>query len=166
MLVAKKELLEWVSGYDPLLGTFLLAMLPIAELRLALPYAMLHGIPFWKAYLVSVCGNMVPIVPLLLFYGRLHDWLAERPPFDRIFERMRSKVEAHRSAYEKWGAAALVTFVAVPLPVTGAWTGAFAAFLFGIRFLPAFLMLTAGVCCAGLIVGAAVKLGVLSLSLL
>ena len=138
----------------------LIAMLPIFELRGAIPVAaalevlLKVQIPIWKVYLTAVIGNMIPVLPLLLFlepvsnFLRAHSKLANRF-FEWLFARTRKRIEAK---IEKYGALGLMLFVAIPLPVTGAWTGCIAAFLFGIKTRRAFPSILAGVLIAGVVV--------------
>ena len=135
--------------------TFLLAMTPIGELRVALPAALtIYHLSLTKAYLISVAGNLVPVIFFLLFLGPLSKWLSKN---FRIFQRFFSwlfkrKREKYNSRMEKYGYPALVIFVAIPLPVTGGWTGALIAFLFGISFKRAFPLIALGIMIAGGIV--------------
>ncbi|MBU1167634.1 small multi-drug export protein [Patescibacteria group bacterium] len=137
------------------LATVLIAMIPIGELRGALPIALtVYDLPLWEAYLLSVLGNIIPVVFILWLLDPVSKWLMERSKimkrfFDWLFSRTHKK---HSHRFEKWGAAALITFVAIPLPITGAWTGAVAAFIFGIPFKKALPLITVGVLIAGVIV--------------
>ena len=148
------------------LVTFLLAMSPIFELRGAIPLAIgVYGISPIEAYAISVAGNLVPVVPLLLYLEPVSRWLMRyrlgRAFFTWLFTRTyRNHVERHR----KYGLLALTLFVAVPLPVTGAWTGSAIAFIFGFKFRQAFAAIAAGVCISGVIVTASV-LGAISFAL-
>lgn len=147
------HIFELVKGLPPWLGTMILAALPVAELRLSLPVALivykLHPV---QAYLLSVAGNMVPIVPILLLFGPAHRLLDDVWPFRPLFAWLLARVEKHRQTFERWGPLALISFVAIPLPVTGAWTGSVAAFAFKVRKREAFIMLLLGVMIAGCIV--------------
>lgn len=137
------------------LQTFFLAMTPIGELRASIPTAItVLRLDVLTAYLVSVLGNLVPVVLLLLFLGPVSKWLSEKSRFfkkffDRLFERTRKKYGCH---IEKYGCPALAVFVALPLPITGGWTGSLAAFLFGIPFKKAFLAISLGILTAGFVV--------------
>ncbi len=140
------------------------AALPISELRGAIPLALVHyQLPPLAAYLLGVVGNLMPVVVLLplwegivSLFGRVRLW---EKSMSWLFACTRSRF---RGPYARWGAAALVTFVAVPLPMTGAWTGCLIAFLFGIPFRLAFPLIAAGVMIAGLLVTLS-TLGVLRL---
>jgi len=142
--------------------TFLLAMTPIGEVRVALPVALaIYKMNWLLAYFISVIGNMLPIVFLLLFLGPVSSWLSKNFKifnkfFTWLFERTRKKTT---SQIEKYGDLALMIFVAVPLPFTGAWTGAIVAFLFGITFKRSLVFITLGVAIAGLIVLILTKMG-------
>ncbi len=153
-------LLETLKGLPPELATLLAAMLPIAELRGAIPWAVLVlGMPLWKAYLLAVVGNLVPIVPLLLVFQPVSRWLHRFGLWQRFYQWLERRTRARGEVVEKYEALGLMAFVAIPLPVTGAWTGAFAALLFGIRFRRALVAILGGVLIAGAIVSALVALG-------
>lgn len=146
-----------------MIETFLLAMTPIGELRLALPSGVLiYGLDFKWAFLISVIGNLVPVVFLLLLLDPVSEilsrWIVFKRFFDWLFERTRKKSEERIS---KYGAIALISFVAIPLPFTGAWTGAIIAFLFNIPFKKAFPLISLGVIIAGVIVSILIKVGLL-----
>lgn len=138
--------------------TLFFAALPISEVRGAIPLAIgVYGYPPIEAYLLAVFGNILPIIPLLLFLGPVSDYLRRFALWDKfftwLFARTRRK---YIQEHENFGLTALAIFVAIPLPMTGAWTGCAVAFLLGFRFWPAFLAISAGVIIAGLIVTAAV----------
>ena len=133
--------------------TFVLAMLPVSELRGAMIYAAspLGDVPLKVALPISLLGNLIPVLPILWTLGPLSRLgsrfrLGERF-FNWVFERARSKSEKV-TRFETFG---LALFVCIPLPVTGAWTGAAIAFVLGIRTRDAFLAITAGVIMAGMI---------------
>jgi len=132
----------------------LTAALPVSEVRGAIFMALvIYGYEPWQAYLLSVLGNLLPVVPLLLFLGPVSDWLRRFAIWDRfftwLFARTRRK---YILEHESFGLTALALFVAVPLPMTGAWTGCAIAFLVGFRFWPAFAAISTGVLLAGVIV--------------
>ena len=147
-----------VSILPAWLMTLVAAALPISEVRGAIPLAIgVYGYSPPEAYLLSVFGNLLPIIPLLLFLGPVSDYLrrfrwGERF-FSWLFARTRKK---YIQEHENFGLTALAIFVAIPLPMTGAWTGCAIAFLLGFRFWPAFAAIAAGVLLAGVIVTATV----------
>ena len=141
----------------------LISALPIAELRGAIPIALsLYKMPVIQAYLFALLGNTIPVIFLLLYLGPFSIFLRRWHFFDLFFTWLFKRTQRHEEKYEKYGALFLLFFVAIPLPVTGAWTGCAAAFMFGIRFKYAFPSIIGGVIIAGLIVSLA-SLGLISL---
>ncbi len=137
--------------------TFVISMFPIVELRGAIPYAIgVAGLPWTTAYVFAVAGNLVPVIPILLFLGPLSRWLSHLPGFGRFFEWLFARTRKKSGPVDRYGPWGLALFVAVPLPVTGAWTGAALAFLLGIRFHRSFPAIVAGVLLAGVVVTLAV----------
>ena len=147
------------------LKIFLIAMSPIFELRGSIPVALgVYNLPIWSAYLISIIGNLVPVVFILLLLESVSGYLSKHFYFFNrffawLFERTREK---HANKFERWQDFALVIFVAIPLPLTGAWTGSLCAFVFGIPFKKAFPLIAAGVIIAGLITTLA-SLGIINL---
>ncbi len=148
----------------PYLQTLLAAMTPIGELRLSIPLALTSfDLSITEAYIISVLGNLIPPLVIMLLIDPVaqlmakHSTLAERF-FDWLFARTRKRFS---TSYQVLGALALIAFVAVPLPVTGAWTGSLAARLFNIPYWKAVLLIGCGLLIAGIIVTLA-TLGVAS----
>jgi len=140
------------------LVVLLAAALPVSELRGAIPLAIgVYGYDPWEAYLLAMLGNLLPVVPLLLFLGPVSDWLRRFTFWDKFFTWLFSRTRRkYIREHESFSLTALALFVAVPLPVTGAWTGCAIAFLVGFRFWPAFAAISIGVLLAGVIVTATV----------
>ncbi len=144
--------------------TFLIAMLPISELRGAIPVALVvYHLPWWSAYFWAVLGNVLVVFFVLKFLDLFTQFLTNRSNFCQIlfswlFKRTRRQ---YSSRFERLGILALVTFVAIPLPMTGGWTGAIAAYIFGVPFYKAFFLISIGIIIAGLFV-TLVTLGILS----
>lgn len=141
----------------------LLSALPITELRGAIPLALtIYKMPVFPAYIFAVLGNIVPAIFLLLFLKPFSEYLRRWHFFDIFFEWLFKRTRRNNQGkFEKYGALFLLFFVAIPLPVTGAWTGSVAAFVFGIRFWYAFPMIVGGVMIAGVIV-TLTSLGIIS----
>ncbi|MGB3920253.1 COG2426 family protein [Methanothrix sp.] len=134
------------------------AALPVSEVRGAIPLAIgYYGYSWDQAFIISVLGNLLPVVPLLLFLGPVSDYLRRYSLGDKfftwLFARTRSR---YIQKHESFGLIALTLFVAVPFPLTGAWTGCAIAFLLGFRFLPALGAVATGVLIAAGIVTATV----------
>jgi len=141
-------------------------MTPIGEIRASLPVALtIYNLDWKSALFVSIIGNMVPVVFLLLLLSPVSQWLSNysffKRFFDWLFQRTRKKTS---SRMERYGDIALISFVAIPLPFTGAWTGAIAAFLFGVPFKKAFALILSGVIIAGVIVLLLIETGLLWLT--
>ena len=145
---------------NPLLQSIILSMLPIAELRGGIPLAIYNRIHPLLAFAVCVAANMiiVPIVYIFLDYLHHHflTWKWYKKVFDHFLERARKKTHPYVEKYGYWG---LAVFVAVPLPMTGAYTGTLAAWFFGMEKKKAFLAIAAGVVIAGIIVTGVVLSG-------
>ena len=132
---------------------FIISMVPILELRgglLAAGPAFLN-IPMWRAIPVGIIGNLLPIPFILLLITKIFDWMKGTKRLKPVVEKLEKKAmsqSANIEKYEFWG---LVAFVGIPLPGTGAWTGALFAALLGIRFRKAFPEIVIGVCLAACI---------------
>ena len=146
-----KELLNLNIPHE--LIVVMVATLPVAELRGALPLAINQfHIPWYEAFCLSVIGNMLPVPILLLFL----DPLARAVSHVEIGRRFICWVFEHArrqgKAIEKYERLGLTLFVAIPLPITGAWTGSIAAFLLGMKVRSSFKSIFLGVIIAGVIV--------------
>ncbi len=141
-----------INSISPRLITFLIGMSPILELRGAIPYAFLEGLSWREAYIFAVLGNFLPVIPLLLFLEKVSTWLRRYPLFDRFFVWFFKRTRKRGKVIERFEALGLVIFVAIPFPVTGAWTGCAAAFLFKIPLKYSIPAVAAGVLIAGVIV--------------
>ena len=132
--------------------TFFMSMVPIIELRGALPSGVAMGLTPWTAFAVSVIGNMVPVPFIILFIRKILDWMKRFDGFRRIAEKLENKAKKHEDKIAKYEALGLFILVALPLPGTGAWTGSLVAAIFDIRLKNAVPVIFAGVLTAGLIV--------------
>jgi uncharacterized membrane protein len=141
------------------------AALPVSELRGAIPLALLgYHMPPVVAYGLAVVGNMIPVVLVLPSLALLVHVLGQVEVFARVFRWLFARTRRRFSGpYARWGAVALVAFVALPLPMTGAWTGCLIAYLFGIPYRQSLLLIGLGVMIAGLIVTLS-TLGILTLA--
>jgi len=147
--------------------TFFTSALPIVEVRGAIPLALgVFKFSIAKAYLIAVLGNMLPIIPALFFLQKfstflMHRWYVYNRLITWIFERAQRKHLDHFHE-KKWVETALFVFVAIPLPMTGAWSGVIAAYILGIPFWRAVVAIFLGIMTAGGIVVALTSLGVLA----
>lgn len=132
--------------------TFLLSMVPVIELRGAIPLGVGLGLPWYINYIVCVVGNFLPVPFILLFIRAVLNWMKKVPKLDKIalwLEERAAKNSDKVSKYATWG---LMLFVAIPLPGTGAWTGALVAALMEMRLKHSLLSVFFGVVIAGAIV--------------
>ena len=132
---------------------FIISMVPILELRgglLAAGPAFLN-IPMWRAIPVGIIGNLLPIPFILLLITKIFDWMKGTKRLKPVVEKLEKKAMSQSANIEKYEFGGLVAFVGIPLPGTGAWTGALIAALLGIRFRKAFPAIVIGVCLAACI---------------
>ncbi len=145
---------------NPYLQAFVLSLLPIAELRGGIPLAVAHGIPLWNAYLLCVFANILVIPIVYIFLNSLHHLFYRlgfyRKTFDGYVNRTLSKAEGRVKKYGYWG---VMLFVAIPLPITGAYAGTLAAWLLKLDIRKAFWYLALGVMISGTIVSIAIMTG-------
>jgi uncharacterized membrane protein len=150
-----------------LLITALLSFMPISELRGAIPFAIAHNVPWYGAYLFAALLNALVAPACWLFLATVHKlfygtearagWRWYKNFFDRFVERARKKLSG---GVEKWGWLGIALFVAIPLPVTGAWTGTLGAWVLGVSKRRTMAAVILGVFAAGAIVSAVVMLGI------
>lgn len=142
-------------------GVFFCAMIPIIELRGSVILGAALSLPWWQNYLLSVIGNLLPIVFVLLLLNWFLEKMKKIKGLSKIALWLENKAEKNKPKIEKYGFWGLTLFVMIPLPGTGAWTGALVACIMKMRFWKAFLAIVIGVLCAGVIMTLA-SYGVLS----
>lgn len=141
------------TGLGRAVITFVVSLLPIVELRGAIPIGVGLGLHPVAAMLISIAGNMVPVPFIILFIRRVFEWMrGKSPKLASVVEKMEAKAYAKRELIRKWELLGLFVLVAVPLPGTGAWTGALVAAIFDIRLRSAIPTILAGVVVAGFII--------------
>ena len=154
--------MDQVLGLDisNILKTLGLAAAPISELRGAIPLAVHEfDFPWYYAYIIAVIGNMLPVPFILLFLNTATRVLSRFSLFDKFFTWLFTYTRRRGTLIEKYERIGLVLFVAIPLPITGAWTGSIAAVLLGMSFKRAILSIFLGVLIAGVIVTCLTLLG-------
>ena len=132
---------------------FLISMVPILELRGGLLAAgpALLDVPMWQAIPICFIGNLVPIPFILLLITKIFDWMKGTKKLKPLVEKLEHKAMSQSANIEKYDFWGLVAFVGIPLPGTGAWTGALIAALLGIRFRKAFPAIVLGLVVATVI---------------
>ena len=131
---------------------FLISMVPIAELRAAIPFGHINNLSPVLTYLFAVVGNFLPVPFILLFIRRILLFMKRVKYLDKIALFLEKKAEKNRAAVEKYAFWGLAILVAIPLPGTGAWTGALVAAMMEMRLKRAFPAIVIGVVIAGVIV--------------
>jgi uncharacterized membrane protein len=148
------------SGIAKELIVIIISALPVAELRGALPVAInLFHMSWYQAFGLAVIGNMLPVPILLLFLESLAKTISQLDIGKRLVNWAFEHTRQRGAVIEKYERIGLMLFVAIPLPLTGAWTGSVAAFLFGLKFNHAFFSIFCGVIIAGAIVTCLCLLG-------
>ncbi len=133
---------------------FIVSMLPILELRGGLIAAKMMGIEFFKAFAICFIGNMLPIPFILLFIRKIFSLLKKIPSVEKIIIKLEARSIRKADNVKKYRLWGLFLFVAIPLPGTGAWTGALIADLLDIRIKHSLPVIAAGVLVAGIIISA------------
>jgi len=146
--------ISWVYNIDSVLATFLMSMLPVLELRAAIPIAIANfDLPAWYIFIVAVVGSFVPGIFIIYFLGPISNflrrWSIPDKFFKWLFARTRAKFD---KKYVHLGSLALMIFVAIPLPGTGVWTGSMVAWLFAFNKKQALIYIGMGSIIAGALV--------------
>ena len=143
----------WTSTFGKMVMTFAMSMVPVIELRGAIPFGVAQGLPLPTAIAVAIVGNLVPVPFIILFIRRIFAWMRQvSKKLDAVVVRMEKKAESKKGVVEKYAFWGLFVLVAIPLPGTGAWTGALVAAMMDMRLKRAFPAIAMGVVAAGVIV--------------
>ena len=148
-------IIEWFTTtfIGKILVTLGVSMVPVIELRGAIPIGMGLGLDYGTSLVASIIGNMIPIPFILIFLMKIFDWMKRRDNWmGKVVDKMLSIADKKRETVDKYGWIGLFILVAIPLPGTGAWTGALVASVFRLPFKKALLSIFLGVITAGLIV--------------
>lgn len=141
-----------MSTFMKYLTVFGMAILPVIELRAAIPYGIALDLNPFLVYLLSVVGNMLPVPLIILFVRRLFAWMKRKSQFlQKIAQRLENKAASKIGKVQKYEIFGLLIFVAIPAPGTGAWTGALIAAMLEMRLKQALPSILAGVMIAGVI---------------
>ena len=136
-----------------MLLTFFMSMVPVIELRGAIPIGVGYGLNIWLAVFLAIVGNMLPVPFIMLFIRKIFDWMRKKNKrFESLVDRMEEKAAKHQDKVTKYGVWGLFILVAIPLPGTGAWTGALVAAMMELRFKTALPAIFLGVVGAAIIV--------------
>lgn len=148
-------MLQWLtsSTLGRIIATFVISMLPIVELRGGIPYGVGFGLNPWLAFLVAMLGNLAPIPFILLLLDKILEWMKKQKGIiGSAANWLENKAYKNQETIEKYKALGLIILVAIPLPGTGAWTGALVATVLRINRKTAFPCIIIGVIIAGIVV--------------
>lgn len=127
------KIIEWFANvfasWNPDIVIFIISLLPILELRGGMVAATLMGVPYLKALIICIIGNIIPIPFILLFIDKIFKWMKKYKTTGRFVDWLETRTLKRRKQIDKWGVFGLVLFVGIPIPGTGGWTGSLLASL-------------------------------------
>ena len=130
--------------------TLLVSMVPVVELRGGIPFGVTQGLPVWASFLAAIIGNMLPVPFIIVYIRRIFQWMRRRlPRLNRLVDKLEKKAHLKGQKVTKYKYLGLLLFVAIPLPGTGAWTGALAAAFLDMPLRKALPSIFAGILLAG-----------------
>lgn len=133
--------------------TLLVSMIPVVELRGGIPFGVMRGLPVWAAYLAAVVGNIIPAPFIVVYIRQVFRWARRRlPRLNNVIDALERKAHLKGRKVSKYKYLGLMIFVAIPLPGTGAWTGALAAAFLDMPLRKALPSIVAGILIAGVII--------------
>ncbi|WP_346011407.1 COG2426 family protein [Pseudoflavonifractor capillosus] len=149
------DLMQWLTTdlNGEFLLTLLVSMVPVVELRGGIPFGVAAGLPVWAAYLAAVIGNLIPVPFIVVYIRRIFLFMRQHMPrLNSLVDKMERKAHLKSASVLKYQYLGLAIFVAIPLPGTGAWTGALVAAFLDMRLKKALPSIAGGVLSAGLII--------------
>lgn len=149
------DLMQWLTTdlNGEFLLTLLVSMVPVIELRGGIPFGVAAGLPVWAAYLAAVIGNLLPVPFIVVYIRRIFMFMRQHMPrLNSLVDKMERKAHLKSTSVLKYQYLGLAIFVAIPLPGTGAWTGALVAAFLDMRLKKAMPSIVGGVLSAGLII--------------
>ena len=149
------EFVEWLTETTAgdFVMTMMVSMVPIVELRGGIPYGVASGLPVWLAYIAAFIGNLIPVPFIVVYIRRIFHWIRRHmPKLNNIIDKLEGKAHLKGRVMQKYQYLGLAIFVAIPLPGTGAWTGALAAAFLDMRLKKAFPAAVLGVAVAGFLI--------------
>lgn len=138
--------------WKDVLYTLFISMVPVIELRVAIPVGLGLGLPLWLAVSVSIIGNLIPIPFIIIFIKKIFAIMRKWDKLDGLVTRLEKRAESKSDTIKKYAFWGLFLFVAIPLPGTGGWTGALIAAMLDMPLKKAFPAILLGVFGAALIV--------------
>ncbi len=151
------DLMQWLTqtALGEFIWTMLVSMVPVIELRGGIPFGVAAGLPIWAAYISAVIGNLIPVPFIIIYIRRIFLWLRKRiPKLNRLVDRLEQKAHLKGEKVTRYKYLGLIILVAIPLPGTGAWTGALVAAFLDMPLRKALPAILVGVLIAGVAVSA------------
>ncbi len=149
------DLMQWLTTdlNGEFILTLLVSMIPVVELRGGIPFGVAAGLPVWAAYLAAVIGNLLPVPFIVVYIRRIFMFMRQHMPrLNSVVDKMEQKAHLKSASVLKYQYLGLAIFVAIPLPGSGAWTGALVAAFLDMRLKKAMPSIVGGVLSAGLII--------------
>ena len=150
----KEAIVGALAGLHPLVRVAIVSALPVFEVRGGIPMGIYWEVPLVELLPVAIVANVLIVVPLLLWFNPAADWLIKRGILTGLLRRLIARARSKKPMVDKHGVWAVTLFVAIPLPVTGAWTGAMVASVFHMNFWRALMCMFLGVIIASAVVTA------------
>ncbi len=148
-----EQFAHWLSEFfSTELVVVILSAMPVSEVRGGIPYGLIKGLPLWQTLVLAIPANVIAVIPVILGFNWAAEHLADKPLLGGIIAHMLKKARSKEEMVNRYGVWAVTLFVAIPLPVTGAWTGSVVAAVFGMNFWRALACMLIGVMIAGTIV--------------
>ncbi len=148
-----EKIIQVLQGLPEELIVMIISALPISELRGGIPVGLaLYNFSVLKSFFLAALGNFIPVIPLLFFLKPVSEFLSKWRPFKKFFDWFFERTKRKAKIVERYEALALALIVAIPFPLTGAWTGCVAAMLFKIRFKYSVIAILIGILLAGITV--------------
>lgn len=139
--------------YGKIIATFFVSMVPVIELRGAIPIGVGYGLPYWLVVAISIIGNILPVPFIILFVRKIFELMRKwSKKLDSLVLKLEKRAADKSDVVQKYAFWGLFVLVAIPLPGTGAWTGALVAAMLDMRLKRAFPAIAAGVLAAAAIV--------------
>ena len=155
----------WNSVGGKILMTIFISMVPVIELRGAIPIATAHGLNFWVAIVCAIIGNLIPVPFIIIFIRKIFELMRKwSVKLDKLVTKLEDRAQKKSDVVLKYAFWGLVVLVAIPLPGTGAWTGALVAAMLNMRLLKAFPAIALGVLIAAVIVSVVTYGGIMILN--
>ncbi len=144
---------DWLTGnfVGQIISTAAVAMVPVIELRGAIPIGTAMGLNYWVAFIAAVIGNMIPVPFIMLFIRQIFAWMRKSKTFGKLVDKLETRAHSKGEVVKKYELLGLFILVAIPLPGTGAWTGSLVAALLDMQMKKAIPAITLGVIAAGIL---------------